>query len=161
MADSGADSLTQLIERYLANPLLRIVLRSPLHGLASDSFLLLSYEGRRSGDRFRTPVAYERDGDEIVVTTFREAGTWWRNFQDGHPATLWLRGDSVGTQGLAITDEDRIAAWLATLADRDARILSLFDVPEDPEEDGLAVITGDLVVVRFTLDENGRRPTHS
>ncbi|MFW5937537.1 MAG: nitroreductase/quinone reductase family protein [Halanaeroarchaeum sp.] len=155
MADTGAESLPQLAERYLANPLLRILLRSPLHGLASDSLLLLSYEGRRSGDRFRTPVAYERDGDELVVTTFREAGTWWRNFQDGHPATLWLRGDSVGARGRAITGEDVVAEWLATLADRDARILSLFDAPENPDEDDLAAIAGDLVVVRFTLDEDG------
>jgi hypothetical protein len=161
MADSGAASLTQLVERYVANPLLRIVLRSPLHALASDSLLLLSYEGRRSGDRFSTPVAYERDGDEIDVTTFREAGTWWRNFQDGHPATVWLRGESVAVHGRAITDEDQVAAWLSTLADRDARILSLFDAPENPDADDLTAIAGDLVVVRFTRDDDDRRPTLS
>lgn len=161
MADSGPKSLTQAVERYVANPLLSVVLRSPLHGLASSSLLLLSYEGRRSGERFRTPVAYERDGDEIVVTTFREAGTWWRNFQDGHTATLWLRGDDVAAHGRAFTDEDVIVEWLATLADRDARILSVFDAPANPDENDLAAMAPGLVVVRFALAEGGRRPTLS
>lgn len=161
MADSDPDSWFQVLERYVANPLLRVVLRSPLHGLVSDSLLLLSYEGRRSGDRFRTPVAYERDGDEFVVTTFREAGTWWRNFQDGHPATVWLRGDSVDVYGRAYTDEDVVAEWLETLVERDARILSLFDVPESPDDADLATVAADLVVVRFAIPEDGRGPTLS
>jgi hypothetical protein len=74
---------------------------------------------------------------------------------------VWLRGESVAVHGRAITDEDQVAAWLSTLADRDARILSLFDAPENPDADDLTAIAGDLVVVRFTRDDDDRRPTLS
>jgi len=138
------------LEDHVANPILRWVLRSRFHGLASDSLLLLSYAGRRSGERFATPVAYERDGDAFVVTTFRDEVVWWRNFQDGHPARLWVAGDPVETAGQAVTDPVAIADWLEELAARGrTRLLSFFDLGPDRSRKELETAAEDLVVVRF------------
>jgi len=151
MADTGPDRLFRGLEQHVANPILRVVLRSPIHRLVSGTLVLLSYEGRQSGRRFTTPVAYERDGTDVVVTTFRDEAVWWRNFRDGHPATLWLRGEPVDATGRASTDEAVVADWLETLADRDSRLLSFFDVPAEGDRAAREAAAEDLVVVRFAL----------
>lgn len=89
------------VEAWVVNPLVERLLRSRLHWLASRRLLLLSYEGHVSGTRVTTPVLYERD---VVVTTGRDEADWWKNFPDGHPATLRLDGEPVETLGSAILD---------------------------------------------------------
>jgi hypothetical protein len=138
------------LEKHVANPVLRTVLRSPLHVVASDRLLLLSYEGRISGERFTTPVAYERDDREFVVTTFREPVAWWRNFRAGHPGTLWVRGQAIGVEGRAVTDTDEIADWLEELARRRrTRILDFFGVCADASRDEFEGAAESVVIVRF------------
>ena len=128
----GLTSLFRYLETYVANPILRVLLRSPLHVIASDWLLLLSYRGRRSGTRYTTPVAYQRDGDAIVVTTLREPVVWWRNFRESHPATLWIEGEPVRVRGRAILDPDTIVEWLETLEDRgETRLLGFLGVDSE------------------------------
>lgn len=144
------DRVWRWLEEHVANPVLRWLLRSPLHGLASKYLLLLSYRGKKSGKRFTTPVMYERDGETFVVTTFRDPVVWWRNFRNGHPATLWVRGDPVETNGQAVTDPGEIADWLEELDDRGrTRLLGFFDLDSDRPRDELEAEADDLVVVRF------------
>ena len=54
------------------------LLRSPLHGLMSKKFLLLTFNGRKSGKRYDIPVAYARDGDAFSMTT---DSPWWKNLR--------------------------------------------------------------------------------
>jgi hypothetical protein len=49
-----------------ANPVVRLVLRSPLHGLLSSG--LITVTGRRSGREFTFPVGYEQRGDSVRIT---------------------------------------------------------------------------------------------
>lgn len=137
-------------ERNVVNPIVKRVLRSPLHGIVSDWLMLLSYEGRRSGSRYTTPVAYERDGPDIVVTTFRDQASWWRNFQDGHPARLWIRGEPVDAEGTAEVASAEVADWLDVLMDRNrTRLLGLFGLDAASSREEIADAASDLVVVRF------------
>ena len=72
------------------NPLSRALLRSPLHGLMSRHVIVLCFEGRRTGKRYETPVAYRRCGrrrargvdqrPRRVVAEPRARRTW-----DGRP----------------------------------------------------------------------------
>lgn len=53
----------------LANPLVRALARSPLHGLVDDALLVLHVVGRRTGRRYDVPVGYvPLDGELVVVT---------------------------------------------------------------------------------------------
>ena len=57
---------------------MRLLLRSPLHFLMSRSLLLITYEGRKSGRRYTTPLRYTREGE--VIRCFTSGTTqWWRN----------------------------------------------------------------------------------
>ncbi len=75
----------------IVNPAVRLLLSSPLHGLASKSLLLITYTGRRSGRRYTTPLRYMRDGDVIRCFTSRDTN-WWKNLQGGQTVTLTVAG---------------------------------------------------------------------
>lgn len=69
------------------------LLRSRLHRLASGSLMLVTYRGRRSGDRFTIPVMYvERDGALTIWVGHPERKRWWCNFRDGLEVEVLLRG---------------------------------------------------------------------
>ena len=46
----------------VGNPLVRMLLGSPLHGMLDDSFLVLHLTGRKTGRRYEIPVGYRGPG---------------------------------------------------------------------------------------------------
>ena len=94
------------------NPLMRLVLSSPLHFVVSRSLLLMRYQGRRSGIWRTTPLRYVQDGD--VVRCFSSGGTqWWRNLQGGAQVTLTMRRKRVECEATVVTDQERARTLLA------------------------------------------------
>lgn len=94
----------------IVNRLMTFVLRSPLHGIVSKNFLLITFTGRKSGKIYTTPVSYSQDGDRVTIFTH---ANWWENLQHEAPLTLRLRGQEI--QGLAESiaeDKQAIAAGL-------------------------------------------------
>lgn len=73
------------------NPLMRLLLRSPLHGVLSDSIVLISYSGRRSGKSYSTPVRYVRMDDRIRCYSTHDT-QWWRNLRDGARVRMLTSG---------------------------------------------------------------------
>jgi hypothetical protein len=49
------------------NPLIALILRSPLHPLVSRRLALITVTGRRSGRTYTFPLGYEQDGDTVTV----------------------------------------------------------------------------------------------
>jgi hypothetical protein len=98
----------------LANPALKLLLRSPLHRLVSRGTMLISYTGRKSGRRYTTPVNYLRDGDTILVVS-QAARTWWRNLRGGAPVTLLIAGSELRGIAECYEDPQRVAAGLLVL----------------------------------------------
>lgn len=141
------------LERRVANPVFRTLLRSRLHWLASRWLALLSYRGRRSERRYTTPVAYARRDGALVVVTLADEANWWTNFRDPHECTLWLRGTPKDATGVVVTDGAERDALLAEYA-RDRRLLApVLGVDGDrtgrTSDDGTVE---NVVVVRFDLD---------
>jgi hypothetical protein len=93
-------------ETHLMNPLLRRVLRSPLHPVASRWTLLIVYVGRRSGRRFTLPVVYAPTERSLVVVTPRHASNWWKNFRTPWDCTVWLRGEACEATGEVVSGPD-------------------------------------------------------
>ena len=75
----------------IINPIMKALLRSPLHGILSDSIMIVSFRGRRSGKEFSTPVRYVRDGDIIRAYSNTET-QWWRNLRNGAEASIHAAG---------------------------------------------------------------------
>ena len=77
----------------IINPLVRLILRSPLHKLVSSTLLLITYHGRKTGREYSLPVQYAQAGKNIyIVPGMPEQKTWWRNLKEAAPVQLTLRG---------------------------------------------------------------------
>jgi hypothetical protein len=101
----------------LANPVVRLVLRSPVHGLLSGSLALLTYRGYRSGRTFTIPVLYATDGDRVVAVAARpERKLWWRTFRPRAAAQLTVRRARRDVVGRVVDGEERDGAVEAYLA---------------------------------------------
>lgn len=78
---------------HTANPIVRVVLRSPLHPVLSRGLALITVTGRRSGRRYTFPVGYRQAGDRVTVAVgWPERKRWWRNLRNGGPVEMVIRG---------------------------------------------------------------------
>lgn len=74
----------------IINPLMRLLLRSPLHTLMSSSLMLITFTGRKSGKVYTTPVRYLRTPSSIQCFTSADT-KWWRNLRGGAEVTLTIQ----------------------------------------------------------------------
>jgi deazaflavin-dependent oxidoreductase (nitroreductase family) len=87
----------------IANPFVRLILRSPLHGLFSAALLLITYRGRKTGKQYSLPVQYVQDANHIyIIPGAPEQKTWWRNLQAGAPVQVTLRGKTLTGNGFLL-----------------------------------------------------------
>lgn len=83
------------------NPLLRVVLRTPLAGGPLKDFMVLNFTGRKSGRQFSIPVsAHVIDGDLYALAS----ATWKVNFRGGGPAQVVRGGKTSVMRGELIED---------------------------------------------------------
>ena len=93
MTESGAipDPRAQTMAlQGLANRVMRGLLRTPVLSRAVGSRLVTLYiVGRKSGRRYMIPVAYTRQGDDLLIGT---PFGWGRNLRTGEPVQIRLKG---------------------------------------------------------------------
>ncbi len=137
------------------NILMATLLRSPLHGLLSQSLLLLTYTGRKSGKLITVPVNYVRDGAVLRVTSRRER-TWWRNLRGGVPVRVQLRGREVSATATIVDDAGGVAAGLRAFFESAPQTAKYFGVARAPNGDwdaaALARAVQDRVMIELRLD---------
>lgn len=89
------------------NPLMRLILRSPLHWAVSSGLALITVTGRRTGQRYTIPVGYQRDGDVIVIMVSQAARKqWWRNFREPGHVELLLQRKLRGGEATLVSHDD-------------------------------------------------------
>jgi len=91
----------------VANPVVRALLRSPLHRVASGGLVLITVTGRRTGRAHTFPVGYRQTGERLTIVVGAPGRKrWWRNVRgDGAPVSLRLRGARRTGRARAIGDE--------------------------------------------------------
>ncbi len=109
-APGGASGRFRLMN-HTVNPVLRAVLRSPAHKLASGRVALITYTGRRSGREYTIPAFYRDKGDEITIAVgWPDRKVWWRNLTgEGGDVRLVVRGQDVAGHAVATRDAGRDA----------------------------------------------------
>ena len=96
----------------IINPMMGLLLRSPVHFLMSGSLLLITFTGARTGRSYSTPLRYVRDGETIRCFTSKDT-RWWRNLRGGARVWLTLQGVGEPYQASIIVDEpDRVRQLL-------------------------------------------------
>ncbi|MGW8249713.1 MAG: nitroreductase/quinone reductase family protein [Anaerolineales bacterium] len=97
------------------NPIIIWLMRSPLHGIASKSIMLITYTGRKSGLQHTTPVNYMRiadHGQPVLYTTSYRQRVWWRNLRGGADVVVRLRGRGLPAQAQLIEEVDAVVSEL-------------------------------------------------
>ena len=85
----------------LLNKSMKMMLRSPLHGVVSNYLTLITFTGRKSGKTYTTPVSYSEENGLVTIFTHAK---WWKNLHKASLVTLCLKGKEV--QGIAEAVED-------------------------------------------------------
>jgi hypothetical protein len=99
----------------MGNPLVRMLLGSPLHRVLDDSFLVLHLTGRKSGHRYDIPVGYlDMEGKLTVVTVAR----WRVNLRGGADLAVTLRGHLRPMHALLEEDPASVAVSYQAMIDR-------------------------------------------
>jgi F420H(2)-dependent quinone reductase len=103
-----------LLNRVI-NPLVRLLIRSPLHPLVSRRIALITFTGRRSGRRYTIPVGYQIAGTRLTITVGSpERKVWWRNLRGtGAPVELVVRGHPRSGRAVATRSGPRAVVSVA------------------------------------------------
>lgn len=140
----------------VVNPVLRTLLRSPLHGLASDHLVLLTVTGRKTGTEYIFPVGYEQhDG---TLTVISHDTNWWKNLRDGgQDVALVLRGERRTGHATVEMGNARVAAHVHDYLERNGvgaagRAGLSIDGDEVPPEAELREAVDHVVVVTIDLE---------
>jgi len=144
--------------RYFLNPVMRCLLRSPLHGITSHNIGIVHFTGRKSGRKLNTPLSYTREGN-VVRLLSNQSTRWWLNFRGAkvkvemeiarqrYPGTaVLLEGDSEALR-------EGVRRFIRALP-RDAKVYGLkLDADGEVVETSLAAIAGQLILVEIRLDD--------
>ncbi len=143
------------------NPLVRLVLRSPLHGMLSSTLLLITYRGRKTGREYNLPVQYARDERYIyILPGMPEKKTWWRNFYEVMPVSLTLQGKQISGQAQLLdpqVDPAIITQALVVYLQRFPALARTHQVRRDEQggfqPDDLRQAASRVHIIRVTLNE--------
>lgn len=101
------------------NPLLRVLLASPLHRPLSAHLMLISVAGRRTGRVYTVPVGRHQEGGMFLVSS---TGRWRLNLRGGAPVTITVDGRRRAAYAELDEDDDEVAAVFRTLIERYGRM---------------------------------------
>jgi hypothetical protein len=140
--------------RMWFNPIIRWLLRTPLHFFVSKNMMLMTYSGSKSGKIYATPMNYlEVEG--ILYTISSRERVWWRNLRGGAQVTLRLKGKDIPAWAEALEGEALVASSLIKYlktAPQLARYLGVTIHPQSgPDSKGVARLAREKVMVRSIL----------
>lgn len=99
----------------LANPVMRALLRSPLHMLVSGSLAVLWVRGHRTGREYAIPVRLHDQNDETFVLT---GATWRLNIGDGADVEVTHRGRRAAKHAVTVANPEATAREYLRAIDR-------------------------------------------
>jgi deazaflavin-dependent oxidoreductase (nitroreductase family) len=91
------------------NDFMAWVLRSPFHGMLSNGMMLITITGRKTGQKYTTPVGYYEDDGYLWVITSRDR-TWWKNLFCEAEVGLLLKRKSVKAFAIPVLEEESVEA---------------------------------------------------
>ena len=98
--------MRKLLNR-LGNPFVKVLLRSPLHGVMSKHLLPITMTGRKSGKVYTIPVLYHREGAVLHIISWRYRQWWW-NLRGEVPVMLRLQGHDLQGGGNVLEDDEGV-----------------------------------------------------
>ena len=141
----------------VVNPVIKALLRSPLHWPFSKHLILLAFRGRKTGKTYEVVVGrHELDG-ALLVPTGTTGRRWRLNFRGRTSVEVTLEGRRQRGWGELVEEPDEVARVHQLLLDRvgpkNARRLGLrVNVDREPTVEELKVPLAGRGVVRIELE---------
>ncbi|QBD75408.1 hypothetical protein EPA93_05080 [Ktedonosporobacter rubrisoli] len=135
------------------NAIFKLILRSPLHGLLSKSFILVSFKGRNSGKTYTIVVGYQRVGEVLEVLSPRN---WWKNIRGQNTAMrVLLQGRWYNGSGQAFHRDETVTATYLRAMQRAPSLIKMYRVEVDasgqPKLESVRQATRNVGVVHIRL----------
>ena len=96
---------------YFANPWVKLLAHSPLHGLIDKNVLLVTFTGRKSGRTITVPANYLQDGREVDIISLRRRN-WWRNLKGGAAVLVQLAGKRHNGWAIVMEEPQKVAEMM-------------------------------------------------
>jgi deazaflavin-dependent oxidoreductase (nitroreductase family) len=136
------------------NPMMKWMLRSPLHGILDKGTLVIRYKGRKSGKVYETPVNYVQEDGSLLITSYRQR-TWWRNLLGSAPVDVILKGKERHGTAEAFTRDEEVAKYLQAYLSKVPQTAKYFQVNLDkdgqPIQSDVDRAAQERVIVRVQL----------
>jgi deazaflavin-dependent oxidoreductase (nitroreductase family) len=123
----------------LANSVVRGLLRTPLLSSAVGGRLVTVYVvGRKSGRRYSVPVAYTKDGNDLLIGS---PFGWSKNLRTGEPVEIRLKGRRRQADVRVYKDEAEVTREYAVICRDNKQFAQFnkvgFDASGNPEPEDL------------------------
>jgi hypothetical protein len=99
----------------MGNPVVRLLLRSPLHALLDQYFILLHVTGRKSGRQYHIPVSRIDTGGQLFVVT---VARWRVNLRGGADVEVTSQGCRRPMHAVLDEDPAAVAVGYQAIIDR-------------------------------------------
>ncbi len=150
-------TITTAFYRYMVNPVMRGLLKSPLQGALSKNIAILHFTGRKSGRALSTPLSYTRENNTVRLLSSQNT-RWWMNFREADaPVEVEIGREKLGgtahlLEGDSEALREGVRRFLVALP-RDAAVYGIkLDRDKTPVEASLAKAAARLVLVEIALD---------
>ena len=145
----------------VVNPIMKALLRSPLHRLVSKHLMVLAFEGRKTSKIYSVVVGRHEVDGILVVPTGTTGRRWRLNFRGGTPVVVTIGGRRLHGRGELVEDPEEVARFQRLLLDRlglkNARRLGLrVNANRWPTEEELKAILAGRGVISIELDQAPR-----
>ncbi len=138
----------------IINPIMKWILRSPLHSRISKRIMIFTFAGRKSGRKYSTPVSYLRDGDRVVCFTHNP---WWKNIAEGAEVKVRIQGVDFDGHAVAISDDveckvENLTKMLKAVPGDAAFYNVKFDANGEPKRGDVERAALDTVLISIQLE---------
>jgi hypothetical protein len=139
------------------DPIIKTILRSPLHRMVSGNMMLMTYTGRKSGRQYQVPMDYfviKSTGAKYLATLSRPERTWWRNLRGREEVNVLVEGTTHLADANVFESraqvEDLLYELFAQYPDMGGRF-NVEVVRGGPERSDIARLAGETVFIRTEL----------
>ena len=136
------------------NDFMSWVLRSPFHAMLSNSIMLITVTGRKTGRKITFPVGYYREDGNFWVITSRDR-MWWRNLRGGAEVDLLLKHKPVKAWAETELDEKGVEARMAEYlrhVPQTAKMLKIRMEAGKPKVEDICAAAKDRLFVRIKIE---------
>jgi hypothetical protein len=138
----------------MINPIMKLILRSPLHAVISTRIMIITFRGGLSGRQYSTPVSYFQEGDQVICFTH---SPWWKNIACGAGVDVRIRGEDLRGYAVAVADDlgqkvDNLTKMMKAVPGDAAFYNVKFDGHGEPRREDIESAARDAVLIQIQIE---------